>query len=618
MKKSGPPPKLRVSEWADRHRQLSRESSAEPGQWRTDRAPYQRAMMDVILEPGVEDVVFCTASQIGKTEILNNIVGYFIDQEPSPILVVLPTVELAKDWSQDRLQPMLDDTPVLRGKVRDARSRDSGNTIMRKRYTGGRISAVGANAPSGLSAKPIRIVLYDEVDRFPASAGVEGDPIALAARRTATFWNRKRLKNSTPTIRGLSRIEQDWLASDQREFYVPCPKCGVMQTLWWTPGEGHGGIVYGRDAKDDPVPESARYRCGACSEELDETYKRGMLARGVWRAKFHERMVRGFHISAIYSPWLRWADLVKEWHAARGNPELLKVFVNTLLGETWEEPGEKVDAHVLLSRAESYGAEVPAGVGLLTAAVDVQGDRLEVAVKGWGAGEESWLVSVEQLPGDPGQPKVWYELTQFLRQPFAHVSGQVVYVSGTAVDSGGLHTEQVYRYCQAMASERVVAIKGSSIAAAPLVGRPTRHNRFRILLYTLGVDTAKDMVYSRLRVAAPGPGFMHFPDSIDLEYCEQLCSERAVRRWDKKRGVVRQYVKVRERNEAIDLEVYALAMLHILGPGYLKRIPSLASGYSSPADAQTSETPHHDPRQPAQQPRQVQQLRSQVRRWPLV
>ncbi len=561
---------------------LPKESAAEPGPWRTARAPYQRGMMDAILDPGVEEVVFYTASQIGKTEILNNIVGYFIDQDPSPILVVMPTVELAEAWSKDRLSPTIHDTPVLRAKVREPRSRDSGNTITHKRFPGGHISIVGANAPAALSSRPIRIVLCDEVDRFPASAGVEGDPVALAARRAATFWNRKRVLTSTPTLKDLSRIEQAWKESDQREFYVPCPACGAFQVLHWTPGDGHGGIVYEKDSDDRAIPETARYRCGKCMAEIEETQKAWMLDRGEWRATHPDRPVRGFHISALYSPWVRWAEMAAEWDSAHRNPERLKVFINTMLGESWEERGETVDAHVLLGRAESYGAEVPKGVGLLTASVDVQGDRLEVKVKGWGAGEESWLIAVEQLPGDPGQPQVWQDLTLFLRQPFRHLSGRKVQISATAIDTGGLHTEAVYKYCRAMSGDRVFAIKGGSVRGLPLISRPTVHNRYRIRLYTLGVDAGKDAVYSRLRIASVGPGFMHFPDTIDEEYCEQLCSERAVRRWDKKKGVVREYVKTRERNEAIDLEVYALAALHILGPVVMRSLAERAAALARP------------------------------------
>ena len=555
-----PPPKLTVSQWADAKRMLSRESSAEPGRWHTDRAPYQREIMDAFNDPDIEAVVFIKAAQVGATEIVNNIVGYHIDQDACSILVVQPNVKpMAEAWSKDRLAPMLRDTPCLRDKVRDPRARDSGNTITHKVFPGGQLTVAGANSSAGLASRPIRIVLNDEIDRFPASAGSEGDPIALGKKRTITFWNRKEGLFSTPTLKGVSRIESAYDESDQRHYEVPCPRCGVYQCLEWQ------GIAFERDKDDQLIVDSVRYVCQTCAAAIDESEKPEMLERGYWVAARPMRSTAGFRLNGLYSPWLRWAECVQEFLDAKANPERLKVWVNTILGETWEEKGDRVD--VTDRHLERHDAEVPSGVGVLTAGVDLQKDRLEVLVVGWGTGQESWRVWHERIYGDPVQDDVWQRLEVLLTRPYQHVNGAPQRIRCAAIDSGS-YTDSVYRFVAPRQRRGVYAIKGRGEPGYPIIGRPAKRNRAGVRLFPVGIHAAKDMLFHRLKITRPGPGYMHFcvqkDEGLDAEYFAQFGAEMKITHYV--RGVLMpRYKQIRARNEAIDLDNYALAALHILG-----------------------------------------------------
>jgi phage terminase large subunit GpA-like protein len=555
-----PAPRLTVSEWADAKRVLSREAAAEPGAWRTDRAPYQREMMDVFTDPMVEAVVYMCASQIGKTEVVNNIVGYFIDQDPSPILVVQPNVDpMARTWSTDRLAPMLRDTECLRGRVSDPKSRDSSNTVLHKVFPGGHITVIGANSPSGLASRPIRVVLFEEIDRYDDSISTEGDPVKLGEQRAANFWNRKILKNSTPTLKGFSRIEKEWERSDQRRYHVPCPSCGEYQLLIWKNLHWEQG-----------QPETAAYRCEHCAVLIPETEKHRMLAAGRWVPENPGSRVPGFHISALYSPWQTWVALAQNWLDSQQDVAALQAFINLKLGETWEERGGGLDPDDLDSRKVAYPCEVPAGVGLLTAGVDVQDDRLEVIVRGWGHGEESWLIKREIILGDPsgdakgkGKKTVWAQLDELLKRPWKHESGATLQIDTTCVDSGA-HTDAVYRFCKPRYGFRVFATKGYSGPAHPIVNhKPSTNNRMRVRLFFVGTDAAKDSIYGRLKTAAKGPRYMHFPLEADEDYFDQLVSEKVVKelingRWRRSYKLPRG-----KRNEVLDCEVLTLVALEL-------------------------------------------------------
>jgi len=567
-----PEPDLSVSEWADEHRIMGNRSGQAALHWRTATTPYLREIMDALgPRSPARRVVFIKGSQLGGTEAGNNWLGYVMHHAPGPILVLRPTVDEARRFSRQRLDPMISTTPVLQALVKEARARDGGNSLLIKEFPGGVLFLTGSNSATGVKSMPIRWLFCDEIDEYPGDVDGQGDPIALAEKRTSgpSFARRKIFLVSTPTIKGISRIEREFLLSDQRRYYVPCPHCGHYDWIRWE------NI---RWENDDP--KTAQLACVQCEALIEERYKVQMLAQGEWRptAKGNGETI-GFHLSSLYSPlgWLPWSATVSEFLEAKENPMRLKNWVNSVLGESWEERGDSVEPGSLLARAERYPAEVPNGVGVLVASVDVQGDRLECAVKGYGAKEESWLIAFSQFHGDPGRDKVWHELDEFLLQKFTHESGKKVHISCVAIDSGGHHSEQVYRFCRARLRRWVFAVRGGSEKGKPVVARPTTNNRYRAKLFTLCVDTAKEIVYSRLQIGTPGPGYCHLPDWIDDEYVAQLTAEKAVRKWVKNKGTVREWIKTRARNEALDLEVYCLAALYILGPKFVGSLQDRAT-----------------------------------------
>lgn len=550
-----PPPDLKVSQWSDERRILSPEGSAEPGKWETDRAPYQREIMDATCDPKIPKVVFQKPSQVGYSEILNNIIGYYIDVDPCPMLIVQPTLAMCQAWSKDRLAPMLRDTPALNDKVAESKSRDSDNTVLHKKFPGGHITAVGANSPSGLASRPIRIVLLDEVDRFPRSAGTEGNPRLLAEKRQKTFWNKKTFVGGTPTIKGMSEIESEFLESDKRYFNVPCPHCHEKQKLEWKQVKWPKG-----------KPEEAEYLCAHCDAIIDHTEKEWMLSKGEWIAEEEFKGIAGFFLNELYSPWVTWKEMVVEWIKAQESPEKLQTFINTSLGETYEDYGEQKDANALYLRRENYKAEVPAAVKILTIAIDVQERWLEYEVIGWGEGKESWGIEHKQLPGDPNNKGVWERLTQEITKPFEHEVMGPMYINCGAIDSGGHHTQIVYDYCKPenRPIEKFYAIKGMDGESKPIADyRDTFKYPHKKKVLIVGSDTAKSTVYGYLDLE-PGPGYCHFPMEYDLEYFEQLSSEKVVIKYT--RGYPKRvWIKMRARNEALDIRAYSLAALIFSG-----------------------------------------------------
>jgi len=506
-----------------------------------------------------------TSSQIGKTEILGNIIGYFISQDPSPILVLQPTLEMAQTWSKDRFAPMVRDCDILHGKVKDPKTRNSDNTILHKSFPGGHITVAGANSPASLASRPIRVVLCDEVDRYPPSAGSEGDPVSLAFKRSTTFWNRVNFQISSPTVKGLSRIEDAWEGSDQRRFFVPCPKCKTMQYLKWA------NVIWMKDDEGKHLPYTARYQCEKCGSLWDDSKRWIQIRKGAWRstAKLQaDKLIAGFHLNEIYSPWVRLSDMVSNFLRSKNNPEKLKAFVNTSLGETWEDSGETVDDTSIYSRREKYPAQVPAGGLIIVAAVDVQDDRLEGEFVAYGIGEESWGIEYFIIHGDPGTKRIWHDLNDKLNSVFIHQLKIQLRVACTVIDSGGHFTDEVYKFCKGKEFQRIYAVKGANTPGKPIISRPSKSNKARIKLFTIGTDTAKQLIYARLRMKESGPGYMHFPLSYDNEYFSQLTAERATTKYT--RGFPhRVWVKTPgARNEALDIRVYSLAALAILNPNF--------------------------------------------------
>ena len=543
---------MTISEWSDKYRRLSSESSAEPGYWRTSRAPYQKGMMDAITDETIREVWVMKSAQVGWTEILNNVIGFHVHQDPAPMLLVQPTLEMAESWSKDRLAPMVRDTPVLTERIADPKSRDSGNTLLHKKFTGGHLTVAGANSPSGLASRPIRVVLFDEVDRYPSSAGTEGDPISLGKKRTATFWNRKVLAGSTPTIKGSSRIEAGFESGDQRYYYVPCPHCGEYQRLVWAQVKWPDG-----------QPELAEYMCVHCGVGLTEADKPAMLQQGEWRGSREFNGIASFHISELYSPWSTWSEMAVAFVRAKRFPETLQTWINTSLGETFEERGEEVQAVGLAQRREPYTANsIPQGVLMLTAGVDVQDDRLEASVWGWGRDEEAWLVDHAVLHGDPGSESLWADLDGYIARPRQTEDGRTLILEAVAIDSGGHFTQQVYQYCAKRKARRIWAIKGAGgFGRLIWPKRAGRAGRTAAQVHIVGVDTAKDVLFGRLkRVHEPGAGYLHFPVSADEVYFDQLTAETLIYRMVQGRRV-RSYKprSTGSRTEALDCMVYAYA-----------------------------------------------------------
>jgi phage terminase large subunit GpA-like protein len=569
-----PPPPLTVSQWADKNRVLSPESSAEPGPWRTDRVPYTRDIMDAFSDPRIEEITFMASAQVAKTEVNNNAIGYFIDQDPGPMMFVLPTIELGESWSKDRLDPMCRDTPCLAGKLKETREAGMKRQQQRKSksFPGGQLTIAGANSPASLSSRPVRFSLQDEVDRYPPSAGAEGDPSTLAAKRTTTFWNRKVARSSTPTLEDLSRIDAAYKASDQRKYFVPCPECKHLQTiefenLIWDDMElydleGKKRVEAPREVETARA-QSVQLACEGCGVLIPERQKAWMLANGKWIAQRPGGRHAGFFIWEGYSPWVRWHEIIANFIEARKHPDTLKVFFNTSLGRTWKEAREAVPWQVLHSRSEEYAAEAPAGVCVITAGADIQGDRIECEVVGWGKMEESWSLDYVVFEGDTSRRKVWDEFDKFLRgTTYAHEWGFDLPIVSCYVDSGH-RAKETYDFVRGKGGppRRVYATKGYAGMWRPPVTKPAKANDQGIRLFITGVDTIKFKVYSSLRVATEGPGFCHFPKTHQENYFHQLTAEEIKKKYVSGQPVLYFDLPKNKRNEALDCRVNAYAAL---------------------------------------------------------
>lgn len=575
-----PDPTVTVSEWADEYRSLSQEEAAEPGRWRTDRTPYLREIMDTLSPASrYREVVVMAGSQLGKTESGNNWVGYVIDRVPGPMLVVQPTVQLGKRWSKQRLSRLVATTPQvasrIASKVSRGRTRTSGDTVETKEFSGGILVVTGANSAAGLCSMPVRYLFLDEVDRYPMDADGEGDPIELAEQRTATFARKKILKTSTPTIDGLSRIQSAYEASDRRRYWVPCTRCGAMQVLRWDRMRWEAG-----------KPKTAVYACGHCDETIENHEKPHMLRHGEWRADNpSERSIAGFWISSLYSPWMTWAEMVRKFERTKGNTLRLKAFVNTGLAETWRELTDAPEWRRIYDRRESYPiGTVPAGVVFLTASVDVQKDRLEYEVRGWGRGKESWSVDYGVIPGDPYKIGVWDALDVLLARDWPTDWGAALPIRVMAVDSG-FATKSVYEWAKrhpqplagpagtrATSPRTVMPVRGvdTGVSTFAKVTRTGIRGAFgELQVWNVSTHVLKTELYGLLRLDRPidGPcpqGYLHFPE-YEPNYFEQLTSEKMVIRHE--RGFPRRVWILADgkRNEALDLAVYNRAAAEAVG-----------------------------------------------------
>jgi phage terminase large subunit GpA-like protein len=528
-------------------------------------------MMDASVDPLVDEVTFKTSARVGKTSVIENILGYHIDQDPCPVLIVFPTKEDGQKWSKDNLDPMIRDSERLSARVSPQRSRDTSSTILHKSFIGGNLTIVGANAPSGLARTSIRILLLDEIDRYPTSAGVEGDPVKLAEKRTLTFWNRKIIRCSTPTVEGISRIDKSWSDCDQRYYFVQCPVCHHPQILIFGPNSQLAHIAGGIIKYDDANLSWVYYECENCHKPVDERHKYSMVRSGVWKPTRPDVVHhRGFFINELYSPFSSWTHIVKEFLEAKHRREMLQVWINTTLGETFRESESfEFKPDKLLGRREKY-TRIPKGVVFLTAGVDVQDTSLQAFVDGWGIGEQSWLVDKFVAQGSPDDPQTWNLLDSFLAKSYEHENGYIGrpgHLGGllaVGIDTAGHFTKNVYSYIKKNKGRRYFGLVGRS-GWGKLFIRRSKNKKMPVQLVIVAVDVGKQLIYKRLTNETPGPGYMHFNHRADEEYFDQLTSERLVIKRDKA-GYPRQQWQLMpdKRNEALDGKVYSLAAYTIL------------------------------------------------------
>ncbi len=567
------PPRLSLSEWADEFFYLSPESSAEPGRWTC--LPYQRGVLDAISDPAVERITWMKSARVGATKCMNVMIAYYMAADPCPILVVQPTVEDAQGYSKEEIAPMLRDVSVLKDLVREPTTRVSEATILHKSFPGGVLSMVGANSGRGFRRVSRRIVIFDEVDGYPPSAGGEGDPIHLGEKRTEYYANRKIIAASTPLIAGISRIEQRFEAGDRRRYHVPCPQCGHMDILVFREGE-RGHYMRWPEGK----PEEAYFICRANGCVIEERHKHRMLAEGKWHAEGEFHGHASFHLWSAYStaPNALWSQIATEFvEAKRGGPEKLRTFVNTTLGETWHERGEAPDWERLYQRREPYQiGTVPAGVRFLTAGVDVQKDRFVYEVVGWCETKESFSIDAGVLVGDTSLEATWAQLDTLLARMFPGAEGQAWPIAMLAVDSG-YNTQQVYNWARRHSMQRVIAIKGMATARI-LIGTPSpvditiRGRRLQrgYRVWPIGVDLAKSELYGwlGLRIGAgedPPPGFCHFPEYGE-EFFRQLTAEHLVTIVKRNGFATREWQLIPNReNHHLDARIYARAAASVQG-----------------------------------------------------
>lgn len=560
-----PPPDVSVSQWAEENRILVSESSAAPGKWRTE--PYQREVMDAFTDNHVEKIIMMFGSQIGKTEMMLNMMFRAIDIDPGPIAYVNATALFSEDFSKRRFEPAARVCESLAGKLTGNRSRkggDASSTVTMKTFSGGSAAFIGAGSPVDLAGRPIRYVFGDEIDRWPRSAGSEGDPMKLVERRTATFLNRKLVFVSTPTIKGESRIEAEYLLGTQEQWKVKCPGCGKMQYIAWDDirynhlaKKVHGKITY--------YIKNVRWKCPDCGEEYTE--RRIKDAPAQWIARnpdaLQERRTRSFQMNALMSPWARWTDIIREYLEAGNDANLLQVFFNTQMGESWAQAETNELPNKLHERREEYAADVPDEALVLTMGIDTQDNRLEYEIVGWGEGEESWGVRYGVIPGRADTANVWQELEKAMRTPFKRADGREMHVMCAFIDSGGHFTQEVYKAAQVFQRKglKLYPIKGMSGESRQYVEMSRSHNAG--IMFNIAVDSGKAAILYNAAIKDAGPGYMHFPGNegrgYDTDYFKSLISERIGPYKHNGRQKVGWH-KVYERNEALDCRNYARAV----------------------------------------------------------
>lgn len=606
-----PPEDLTVSQWAAKHRVLSRESSAEAGPWRNERTPYMVEPMDAFTDPKVNEITVVAMAQSAKSEAELNMIGYIIDQDPGSALYVQPNLDDAKKFSKLRIAPMLRDSPKLKAKVSEVKSRDSGNTVLQKTFPGGMLTIVGSQSPSALASTPARYVIGDEIDRWALSAGSEGDPWMLAAARTTTFYNAKRVAVSTPTIKGFSRIEKLYNDGTQERWCSQCPDCGEWHDILFDDIKFDFETIKVGKTKTYKV-NSVCWCCPSCGCTHTEQEMRAQPAK--WIANnptAYEQGRRSFWINAFSSPWRPWEKIVIGFLEAKNDPQKLKVFYNTVLGLLWEDRGDLEDEDTMLARREDYGTrpdgtpiDLPAGALVLTCGVDTQDDRLEAEIVAWGHYKQSWGIKKSILMGDPNEDEVWHKLDDLIDHVYRFENGRGLTVSMTFVDSGGHKTQSVYRHCLERMGKRVFAIKGQGGDGVPFTRVPSKVDVVvngkkiaKTYLYTIGVDAGKSAIMSSLKVEEPGPKYCHFPKGedrgYDFTFFNGLLSERMVMKSERGRTRwVWERIPGIPHNEPLDCRNYALAAVTALDPDFdavERRLRDMQNG--STTQQKNAETP---------------------------
>lgn len=568
------PEELTVTQWAEQNRRLSPECSSEPGLWRTSRTPYLQGPMDAFTDPKVRRISMAAASQVGKSELEMNIIGYIIAQDPGSILFIHPTNVDAKEFSKMRIAPMIRDCPSLRKKVAAPKSRDSGNTVLQKMYPGGILTMCGSTEAHSLCSKPIRYIIGDERDRWAASAGTEGDPWLLAMARQKTFYNAKAVEVSTPTVKNASAIEKSFNEGTMERWKVKCPHCGEYHDIEWE------NIRY--DSKEDIVKgvktysvSNICYICPGCACISDEFTIKHQPAK--WIADnpdAYEKGVRSFWLNAFVSPWAEWEKIILEYLNAAGSTKRLQVIYNTSFGKLWENRDGLEDEEGMMERREEYPAELPEGVLVLTAGVDTQNDRMEYEIVGHGHFGETWGIEKGIIMGRPDDPETWAMLDEAVfDRTFHFQDGIRLKLSMSFVDEGGHFTQEVRLRCQERIGKKVFCIKGMPGQDTPYTAPPkkmkiTIQNRIAgyCWQYQLGVDSGKQIIMDNLKAKTPGPRYCHFPkrDDYGFGYFQGLLSERL--EYDPEKKQPWGWVKIpgHERNEALDCRNYALAAFKIL------------------------------------------------------
>jgi phage terminase large subunit GpA-like protein len=569
-----PKANLSGSEWANKYFQLSPEDSEEKGQYSTDRFPLQGFILDQCCDDANSEINIMGPAQWGKSTIIKIILSRMIHQDPTPAMMVNPTLEIAESFSKDRFTPMIRDVKVLSKLVSDAKGKTSENTIRRKQFPGGQLTFAGSNSAPSLAGKPIGLVLQDDIDRFAETAGTEGDPDKLSTIRLTTFSNSTCIRNSTPTVKGASRIYAAWKRGNQIDFELPCPHCGEYD-VW-----EYEGLKYDIDKHGNLDKKSVRYICKHCNEPIYEKHKMKALKKfkAVIRRPHAPEGVVSIYVHPLYTPFKTWVSIIDDYLECKGDNEKYQVFWNTVLGRVWQTPGEAPDWEKIYSRREQYEFNrIPEKASIVLAGADVQKDRIELEIRAYGPKMENWGIDKRVLHGETLLDGVWSQLDEIMQEEFPYVKGGKGKIFRLAIDSGFLPSK-VYNFSRRW-GKRVMIVKGSSSKLATMVRGPSliekdsEGNKLKnsVYLYMVGTDLIKTEIYNILREPRPKPdqeipfGFMHFPDYPEA-YFQQITAETIVKtkmrngrvrfQWANRPGV---------RNEDLDINVYIRAAAELVG-----------------------------------------------------